>query len=188
MTQQTIFERTDLGEDMHVLLRDYPRDTWPGHPNFASSIQNWMGAHSMFRQLGEITRVETENYLSKTRAPEEFCARLAHYGNMLTGNLHGHHTWEDRSFFPELRQADDRFSNGLETLEKDHETLDGTLDEFTRQANRVIKLVDLDEAQARDEAGPMQETIARIEQILNRHLADEEDLVVPILLHHKMRG
>jgi len=173
---------------MQVLLADYPRASWPGHPHFATSVQNWMGAHSMFRRLGEITRVETENYLSRDRSAEEFSARLSYYGNILTRNLHGHHTWEDRQFFPELRGADPRFSSGLETLEKDHETLDGTLDEFTRQANRVIKLVDLDEAQARDEAGPMQETIARIEQILNRHLADEEDLVVPILLHHKMRG
>jgi len=188
MENYNIFTRAGLSGDMQVLLRDYPRYSWPGHANFADSIKNWMGAHDMFRRLGEIMRIETEKYLNKDRSSQEYSARLSHYGNMLVGNLHGHHTWEDRKFFPELRAADGRFDRGIDILEHDHETLDETLNELTLQANRVIKLVDLEEKQAIEEAGPMQETIARIEKILKRHLADEEDLVVPILLHHKLRG
>ena len=52
---QTIQQREGLPDDMRILLRDYPREAWPDHPHFARSIQNWMGAHQMFRQLGEIT-------------------------------------------------------------------------------------------------------------------------------------
>lgn len=66
--------------------------------------------------------------------------------------------------------------------------LDDVLDRFTRQANRVVKLIHLDEAQARGEAGDLLPITSEIEGFLARHLADEEDLVVPILLHHKLRG
>ena len=142
----------------------------------------------MFRQLGELVRVDTEHYLDKKRSPDEFAGHLSRFGGLLVQNLHGHHGWEDRSFFPELSAADDRFDGGLETLENDHVVLDGVLDRFTRQANRVIKLVHLDEGQARDEAGSLHSLAVGIEGFLERHLADEENLVVPILLHHKLRG
>lgn len=185
---QTSLTRQGLPPEMQVLLRDYPREAWPDHPNFARSIQNWMGAHVMFRQLGEIASGETELYLTKGRDPEDYAMRLSEYGNLLVRNLHGYHTWEDRKFFPELEEADARFANGLDLLENDHLVLDEVLDRFTRQSNRVIKLIHLDEAQAREEAFGLRGTAAEIEQILERHLADEEDLVVPIILHHKLRG
>ncbi|MCG6904388.1 MAG: hemerythrin domain-containing protein [Rhodobacter sp.] len=188
MTNIQLASRQALPPDMGLLLRDYPRDAWPDHPNFARSIQNWMGAHQMFRQLGELTRSETELYLNKDRDADDYAARLAYYGDLLVRNLHGHHGWEDRSFFPELARADARFEHGLDMLESDHAALDEVLDRFTRTSNRVVKLVQLDEAQARPEAGEVRGIAAEIEAYLSRHLSDEEDLVVPIILHHKLRG
>ena len=188
MTHTQTVRQGPLPPDMQRLLRDYPRDAWPDHPNFAASIRNWMGAHQMFRQLTALTRTETEAYLDKSRAPDDYAARLSHYGNLLVRNLHGHHGWEDHSFFPELSRADNRFDAGLDTLENDHLMLDDVLDRFTRQSNRVVKLIQLDEAQARSEAGAVHDLATGIEAFLERHLTDEEDLVVPILLHHKLRG
>jgi hypothetical protein len=49
-----------------------------------------MGAHQMFRQLGEACRTETELYLNKDRDADDFAGRLGHYGNLLVGNLHSH--------------------------------------------------------------------------------------------------
>ena len=188
MNDFAITSREALPDDMRFLLRDYPRDAWPDHPNFAASIQNWMGTHQMFRRLGAIVRSETESYLDKARAADDFADRLSFYGNHLVRNLHGHHGWEDHAFFPELSAADARFGQGLNMLEADHVALDDVLDRFTRRANRVTKLIQLDEPQARQEAGDLHDIAAEIEGFLARHLADEEDLVVPILLHHKMRG
>ena len=184
----TDFRTTPMPEEMQLLLKDYPRDAWGDHPNFKRATEQWLGAHKMFRQLSAITRKETEAYLDRDRDAEDFAARLSYYGNLLVGNLHGHHHWEDRSYFPELSAADPRFDVGLEILEKDHATLDGILDAFTSASNRVIKLVQLDETSARDEAGAVQTGAAQIEKLLDRHLTDEEELAVPIILHHKLRG
>ncbi len=187
MTQYDITTRAGLPDELQTLLRDLPRDGWQAHPHFAQSIQNWMGAHQMFRQLGDIIQTDTEAYLNKDADPSNYVGRLGHFGNLLVRNLHGHHGWEDHSFFPELEAADPRFSAGLEMLEKDHEALDSLLDRFTRQGNRVVQMFDLDRSQVHEEAGPMHEITAQIGQFLQRHLTDEEDLAVPILLHHGLR-
>ena len=84
--------------------------------------------------------------------------------------------------------ADSRFDAGLEILEKDHHELDSVLDTFTRTANKTIQLIHLDEQQARDEAGHVHSVAETIEAFLQRHLSDEEELAVPIILHHHLRG
>lgn len=178
----------ELPEEMRVLLAQHPRDSWEAHPGFRDKTRQWLSAHQGFRQLSGIVRAETEGYLDKSRDPEDFAGRLSYYGGVLVGNLHGHHTWEDRSYFPELSAADPRFDAGLEVLEQDHRDLDAVLDSFTGSANRVIQLIHLDEQQARDAAGELHGVAEAIGTLLDRHLSDEEDLAVPIILQHRLRG
>nr|WP_256327019.1 hemerythrin domain-containing protein [Roseicitreum antarcticum] len=138
--------------------------------------------------MAERIRLDAERYLDETLSPEAYAARLSGVGGALVGNLHGHHGWEDHSYFPELSAADPRFDAGLEVLEQDHADLDIVLEAFTRSANRAIKLIQLDETQARDEIGRLHGTAETIEAFLARHLTDEEELAVPIILHHRLRG
>ncbi len=173
---------------MQILLDTYPRDTWEAHPGFKQKTEHWLGAHKMFRQLGGIIRTETEKFLDKSRGADEFAARLSYYGDMIVRNLHGHHSWEDHSYFPELSAADPRFDAGLEILEKDHQELDVVLESFSQSANRVIQLAQLDKKQMRNEAGELHAIAETIEAFLERHLSDEEELAVPIILHHRLRG
>ncbi len=181
--------RTDaMPSEMQVLLNSYPRDSWDAHPGFKEKTQQWLRAHQMFRRLSEAVRLDTEAFLDRDLSVEDYAGRLAQRGNALIGNLHGHHTWEDRSYFPELSAADARFDVGLEILEKDHADLDLVLDDFTRLANRTIKLIQLDETAARDEAAQVHGAAQTIDAFLARHLTDEEELAVPIILHHRLRG
>ena len=178
----------DMPSDMQALLRDYPRDAWNAHPGFHDKTRHWLSAHRMFRQLGASVRKDTEAYLTGDSDPQDFAGRLSYRGNALVGNLHGHHGWEDNVYFPELSAADPRFDVGLEILETDHADLDVVLDGFTRTANRTIQLIQLDERAAKREAGSLHNHAIAIEAFLNRHLTDEEELAVPIILHHRLRG
>ncbi len=178
----------NMSGEMQILLDKYPRDSWDSHPGFKEKTLHWLGAHQMFRRLAELVRTDAEHFLDRTVSPDAYAARLSYYGNALVGNLHGHHGWEDRSYFPELSAADPRFDAGLEVLETDHADLDLVLDQYTRTANRAIKLIHLDEAQARSEVGALRDTSEVIEAFLKRHLNDEEELAVPIILHHRLRG
>ena len=177
-----------LPDEMRLLLDAYPRDSWAAHPGFREKTRQWLGAHRMFRQMAERIRRDAEGYLDSQLAPEDYAGRLSRVGGSLVGSLHGHHGWEDHSYFPELSAADPRFNAGLDVLEQDHADLDRVLDKFTRTANRAIKLIQLDEAQARDEIGQLHGLAETIEAFLARHLTDEEELAVPIILHHRLRG
>lgn len=188
MTNLHIEQRGGLPAGMQTLLRDYPRDTWPGHPNFAASIAKWMGAHQMFRDLARVTREDVESYLEGDMSDDRLMTSLGRYGDRLVRNLHGHHAWEDHRFFPELSRADARFDRGLEMLEADHVEMDEILARFTRSANRAIQLSQLEPARMGEEVRAFHGEALKIGAFLDRHLTDEEDLVVPILLHHKLRG
>ena len=188
MSQEFDIRTEGMPEEMQLLLRTYPRDDWEAHPGFKEKTKKWLGAHQMFRRLGKLLRTETESYLDKTFNPQEYAARFRNYGGIMVGNLHGHHGWEDMSYFPELSAADPRFDAGLEILEKDHATLDGVLETFTDSANRMLRLINKNEPSAHDEAGKLHGTIETIEAFLQRHLSDEEELAVPIILHHRLRG
>jgi len=179
---------SDMPEEMRFLLDKYPRDKWDAHPGFHEKTRHWLGAHQMFRRVSERVRLDTEAVLNKELALGDYVGRLSYFGGNLVANLHGHHGWEDHSYFPELSAADPRFDEGLDLLEQDHADLDKVLDDITREANRVIKLATLDEAQSLEEANEVLPAAEAIEAFLNRHLSDEEELAVPIILHHRLRG
>lgn len=180
--------QTGMPDDMQALLRDYPRDTWDAHPGFREKTSHWLSAHRMFRHVATHLRSDAERLLNKDMDLQDYAGRLSYLGGNLVNNLHGHHAWEDRSYFPELSAADARFDRGLEILEQDHADLDQVLDGFTRAANRTIKLATLDPAQAYQEAGVVHSHASTIGSFLDRHLSDEEDLAVPIILHYRLRG
>lgn len=188
MQQTYTMRQTDMPDEMRFLLDSYPRATWDAHPGFRDKTRHWLEAHQMFRRVAERVRLDTEAVLNKDIALGDYAGRLSYFGGALVANLHGHHSWEDRSYFPELSAADPRFDAGLELLEKDHADLDVVLDALTRTANRVIQLTTLDEAQARDEAPAVLSAATAIDALLDRHLGDEEELAVPIILHHRLRG
>ena len=188
MTDPAQIRTEDLPAEMRMLLDAYPRDDWEAHPGFRDTTRHWLGAHQMFRRLASLLRTDSEVLLDRGMPADQFATRLSRFGSQLVGNLQGHHAWEDYEYFPELSAADPRFDAGLEVLEQDHKDLDVVLDAFTVTANRVIKLAHLDHAQIRDEAGPLHDQTRTIEAFLDRHLGDEEDLAVPIILHHRLRG
>ncbi|MBV7410803.1 hemerythrin domain-containing protein [Maritimibacter sp. DP1N21-5] len=187
-TQTPDIRTTPLPAEMRLLLDAHPRDGWDQNPAFARSTRDWMAAHQLFRDLAYLLRTGAEHRLDGTWSDEDYAPRLSAYGDRLVRALHGHHRFEDVSFFPELSAADARFDRGLEILEADHLALDAVLDRLTRSGNRALKLMQLDPMQVRGEVGLVRDEAARVEAFLERHLGDEEDLVVPILLEHRLRG
>jgi len=188
INRDTTIRTEDMPSDMKILLAEYPRDGWEAHPGFQDKTRQWLGAHNMFRRVALSVRRDAEQYLDGRQDGQDYISRLSYRGGALVNNLHGHHSWEDLSYFPELSAADSRFDAGLAILEKDHAVLHDVLEQFTQLANRVIRLVQLDEQHARNDVGKLHLVSETIESLLHRHLGDEEELAVPIILHHRLRG
>jgi iron-sulfur cluster repair protein YtfE (RIC family) len=172
-------KRTGLPDALRVLAQDFPRDMWREHPNFAGLVQFWMQRHMMFRELTGRLRDDARKLSDKRIDFADYAPRLSRYGSTLLNELHGHHQIEDHHYFPHLVGLDNRISRGFDLLETDHEAMDGLLHELAERANQVLKT---------GKPGDFHERLGHFSALLERHLTDEEDIVVPVILKSGFTG
>ncbi len=183
----TLDLRKELPPALRVLLAEYPREAWQSDPGFHGLVSFWLERHQMFRQLMAAMQSETRTVLDRNSDPAAFAARLSRYGGMFVQQLHGHHQIEDHHYFPVLATRDARISRGFEILDSDHHALDGHLDGFVKGANAVLQRLS-DPAAFATAAGRFEADLVRLEAFLDRHLVDEEELIVPVLLKYGHAG
>lgn len=171
--------RAGLPDALRVLVKAYPREIWEEHANFSQLVQFWMQRHIMFRQLVGILRDDAAGLADGHMTFEDYAPRLSHYAGTLLNELHGHHQIEDQHYFPQLVTLDARVANGFELLESDHEAMDGLLHNMASAANAVLQ---------GGEIGVFHDRVNGFANLLERHLTDEEEIVVPVILHTGFRG
>lgn len=172
--------RDGLPPALRALCDSYPREDWPSHANFDGLVAFWMDRHLMFRTLCDTLRGDAEALVDGNIDPKRMQGRLSRYGGMLLQQLHMHHQIEDAHYFPKLVRYEADLARGFEILDTDHHQMDDLLEGFAKAANGVL--------QGQGDAGRYRDEIAAFEGFLLRHLEDEEDLIVPILLKHGARG
>ncbi|MCO6383689.1 hemerythrin domain-containing protein [Oceanicola sp. 502str15] len=173
-------DRETLPDALRILLADYPRDTWEAHPHFAGLVEFWLDRHLMFRKLLGLLNTETQSLLDGAD-PARFGTALPRYGGMLLQQLHGHHQIEDQHYFPILQQKAPGIARGFELMEADHVQLDPALAAFADTANAALSKI-AEGGNAKDSVAPFAASLESLGKLLDRHLTDEEELVVPVVL------
>jgi iron-sulfur cluster repair protein YtfE (RIC family) len=173
--------RAGLPDALRALLADHPRASWQADPNFGGLVSFWLDRHLQFRRLMGSMREETEALLDRDADPQAFGGRLSRLGGRFLGEIHGHHTVEDTHFFPILTAQEGRLAAGFAMLERDHHDLDAHLEAFADAANGALRALDRPE-DLRTAGGLLLANLATLDRFLDRHLVDEEDLVVPVIL------
>ncbi len=171
--------RSGLPEAMRILLAEYPREAWEADPNFSGLVAFWLQMHQGFRQGLAVMRDDAEKLLDGTLERAAFGPRLARVGGQFVEHLHGHHHIEDNHYFPLLVARERRLEQGFQILDSDHQALDTHIAAFVGHANGVLQ---------GGEAGAFHAHLLQLEKFIDRHLADEEDLIVPVILRHGERG
>lgn len=173
--------RTGLPDALRVLLADFPRQDWTGHRNFDGLVSFWLDRHMMFRRMTTLLTEDANAFLDRQSDAQGFAARLGQVGGQFVSNLYGHHQIEDAHYFPKLATMDPRLAAGFELLDHDHHALDRHIAEFVASANTVLRQWQDREA-VQTAAGGFAADLGRIARLLDRHLIDEEELVVPVIL------
>ncbi|WP_103333914.1 hemerythrin domain-containing protein [Pseudotabrizicola formosa] len=173
--------RDHLPADLVTLLADWPRDRWSDVPGFEGLSSFWLDRHLGFRDLMSGLRLDAEHMSGGRIDPQRWQGRLLRGGEQLVQGLIGHHQVEDASYFPAMVQLEPRLARGFELLDRDHHALDGLLDGFVTAANDALQATD-----AREAALAFHASLAPFERQLIRHLEDEEDLIIPVILKHQM--
>ncbi len=178
--------RTGLPDALRVLLDEYPRDIWTSHRHFDGLTRFWLERHLGFRQLmGELQR-QTRLFLDRPGDARRQAQQTAQLAGALIDHLHGHHQIEDLHYFPVLSAAETRLERGFEILDADHHALDAQLQGLAEGTNAYLRAL-VEGAGSHDAAGAFEARLQGFERLLDRHLVDEEDLVVPVILHHAPR-
>ena len=173
--------RDGLPEALRVLAAELPRADWAAHPEFHGLVSFWLERHLAFRRLCAMMAEDARQAIDGRMAPEALARRLSRLGSHLVNDLHGHHQIEDQHYFPRLMPLDPRLARGFDLLERDHDQLDGLIGGFVTSANRVL-------AAGGQGAGPFLDDLTRFSTLLERHLEDEEELIVPVILRHGPEG
>jgi iron-sulfur cluster repair protein YtfE (RIC family) len=174
--------RNGWPEEMRVLIARYPRERWDNHANLGEMARFWLSRHAMFRELsgmiGEIGKKFHAGELTPAEFPRLFVPRL----QFLLEQLSVHHQIEDHHYFPLLRAADARLARGFDVLENDHHAIHADMAATAETTNALLRALQ-GEADALRRCGD--DYAAASGRLLNgliRHLDDEEDLIVPLIL------
>lgn len=179
--------RKRLPDALRVLLEAFPREDWQNDPGYNGLISFWLERHLTFRRLLSEMTNETIGLLDKKYDERRFAGRISRYGSIFVEQLHGHHQIEDQHYFPVLSDRDTRLKRGFEILDKDHHALDGLLNGFVASANATLSKLD-DKNSLLTAAEIFRQDVERLAGFIDRHLTDEEDLIVPIILKYGTHG
>jgi hemerythrin-like domain-containing protein len=176
-----IDRRTGWPEELRVLLENYPRESWP--ETATPLARFWLDRHDYFRHESDAVQDATREYREQQMQPAELATRIVQRLQICLSHLHGHHQLEDFHYFPAFRAAEKRLGSGFDILAQDHELLH---EGIARIAERINTLFETDhgsgkQRRAADEFAESSDLLCRR---LQRHLDDEEDLIIPILLAH----
>ncbi|RWO35149.1 MAG: hemerythrin domain-containing protein [Mesorhizobium sp.] len=172
---------------MRWLAEKYPREVWQGHANIRGIANMWLQRHDMFRELGGMLTNGIGDYREGRLTAPEFAGWFAPRLNHFLGHLDGHHNVEDIHYFPVFAKAETRLKRGFEILDADHHTIHEGLERNAEAANAFIRTLSESEDKQRFAADAYADENSRLIAMLTRHLADEEDLIIPLILDRGVR-
>jgi hemerythrin-like domain-containing protein len=174
--------RTGWPDELRLLLVRYPREQWEGHANLGGMARFWLSRHDMFRELSTMIEGITVAFRSGTMPAAEFREQLVPRLQFLLSQLDAHHQIEDLHFFPAFRAAEERLARGFDVLERDHGAIHADMARTAEAANAMLRALASDTdtlARRGDDYAAASGTLIKG---LIRHLDDEEDLIVPLIL------
>lgn len=174
--------RNGLPEDLRVLYAKYPRAGWNTIHTLGDMGAFWISRHDMFRDFGRQLTGAIDDLREGRVAAGRFARWFAPRLNHFLGDLEGHHQIEDYQYFPLFAAADKRLAPGFDLLEEDHHLIHSLLERNAEAGNLFYRdLVDGSEHMPFSRDAYAAEADMLIKGLM-RHLEDEEDLLIPLLL------
>lgn len=175
-----VLRRAQLDADLRALLPVSAREEWPRHANYAQGAKHLQDIHrAMLSNSEGMTRLFTalaEDRVATTQVAA--AAQNAHdVARHVVDHLHVHHHIEDEQLFPQFAQWNPKISRPLALLEADHRVLNAA-GSVLDQALRSYPAADAKAAAYQRVA----QAAAQLDRVMRRHIADEEDIVIPAYL------
>ena len=174
--------RSGWPEDLRVLVARFPREQWDTHPNLGEMARFWLSRHAMFRELSSAIEQIAALFRAGRLPPEEFARQFVPRLQFMLDQLNVHHQIEDLHYFPIFRVADERLARGFDVLEGDHHHIHGDMALTAETANALLQSLQGGGDTMRRCGDNYADASGTLLKGLVRHLDDEEDLIVPLIL------
>jgi hemerythrin-like domain-containing protein len=168
--------------ELRLLIDRYPRAVWQGHANLGVMAQFWLSRHDMFRDIGTALEEGTAAFRNGTSSAQDFRTWFPSRLQFFLQQLNAHHQVEDLHYFPVFQAAEARLALGFDVLESDHHTIHQSIDRAVGAANALLRTPVNDKDPLRAAADAYAAASEALLRRLGRHLDDEEDLIIPLIL------
>ena len=174
--------------ELRALLTRYPREQWAGHANVGEMARFWLSRHAMFRELAAAIQTVETQFRAGTLPAADFPRQLVPRLQFLLSQLDAHHQIEDLHYFPIFRAAEARLVRGFDVLEADHHAIHADMAATADTANALLRALAGDADALRRCGDDYVTASGALLKGLVRHLDDEEDLIVPLILDRGERA
>jgi hypothetical protein len=174
----------DWPAERQTLLERYPRSSWGAAASIEAAF--WLDVHARFRRACADLEGLLEDYRQHRRTAHELAVMAAPRLAGLLTEVHGHHQIEDFHYFPAFRRLAPKLAAGIDLLEQGHTELQQDIAAARDALKELQAAVAVDES-GRDADLAVRRYVTAASRLchhLCRHLTEEEDLVVPLLLEH----
>ena len=147
----------------------------------------WLEIHDGFRRDsdGLVALLDEHRGLDEHRRQRTAAELAVVSGRRLESmiaRLRGHHEIEDFEYFPAFRALDPKLAPGLDVLASDHARLQRLVDEALAARSELLATIENDKAATPRATDRYASRAGELCRALTRHLHDEEELVIPLLL------
>ena len=174
--------RNGWPDGLRVLLERYPREQWDAHANLGHMARFWLSRHAMFRELSATIEEITTQFRGGQLPPTEFARQFIPRLQFMLDQLNVHHQIEDLHYFPIFQAADERLARGFAVLEGDHHHIHQDMARTAETANALLQALQASDDTLRRCGDSYADASGALLKGLVRHLDDEEDLIVPLIL------
>jgi iron-sulfur cluster repair protein YtfE (RIC family) len=174
--------RQSLPEAHRWLLETWPRLRWRD-AELGEVARFWLQMHGGFRYQ----QTEMARHVALWRSGGDLVA--LHRGLIPTlqawlQHLDGHHRVESGHYFPVMRRVEPRIAPGIDLLDADHEAIHEDLETLFKAGLVFHQALASGAADAANHAARLAGTLDTVAPRMERHLADEEDIVIPLIQRH----
>lgn len=181
--------RNGLPEDQLFLAETYPKRDWDRHRAVAGLARTWLTIHDSFRGKLSSIDIALTSVLEQKRAAEEILPRFQSDMRNLLSHLDQHHHIEDHHYFPQFQMLEPRLVRGFELMDADHHVIAESIFRLSSASRAFIDHVATtapERSEIERAVQHLHEVVAVFDRHMHRHLDDEEDLVIPLVIDRNL--